>query len=291
MEDLHNQLNRLPKHSLSSEQKQRIVMSLSNPTTQIKPKNKVVAIISLVIVSLLFSLFAITELQSTQRQGNHLAGLQEGEKFYSGPREIFGIEGKVGLIGITPFVAEDSRRVSKIMVLYWGESEKLKGKEYKVEATSMRNEKLLLSKGTLYPPIDEESAHALMSFKPFPSEGKWILSFYVEDELFEEFTLHVLPPFPKTKHYTLTMSPKEIEVGEEMLISIESSWKEKKEIQVKLINERNEEVELKTFHYDAMYDDAKTGEPIYSFTGPLTFPNKGTWKLEIDGEVSPSFKN
>ncbi|MBM6616424.1 hypothetical protein [Bacillus suaedaesalsae] len=291
MEDLHNQLKRLPKHSLSSEQKQRIQLNLNNKNVLKKPREKFVAIVSLVMVSMLFSIFAITELQETHKRGSNLVGIQEGKVFNSDSTELFGIEGKIGLIGITPFVAEDLRRVSKIIVLYWDNSEELAGKDYRIEATNIKNEKLILSEGILNSPMGNESANALMSFNPFPKEGIWLLSFYVEDQLFEEFTLDVLPPFPKTKHYTLTSSPKELIEGEEVQFSIESSWKEKNEIEVKLMNEKKEVVDLQTFHHDALYYDAKTGDPIYSFTGTLTFPNKGTWKLEIDGEVSNSFTN
>ena len=88
----------------------------------------------------------------------------------------------------------------------------LVGKRLQSRSGEYKREKIELSQGILSNGLYSEDAHTLTSFIPFPTEGEWQLSFYVEDELFEAFTINVFPPFPKTEHYTLLDSPKEIPV-------------------------------------------------------------------------------
>ena len=68
----------------------------------------------------------------------------------------------------------------------------------------------------------------MTSFPPFPAEGEWQLSFYLENQLFEAFTIEVLPPFPKTEEYTLISHPMELTVGKGNEITIESSLESEK---------------------------------------------------------------
>ena len=138
--------------------------------------------------------------------------------------------------------------------------------------------------------LKDEDAHTLTSFPPFTTDGKWKLSFFVGGNLHGEFTLNVLPPFPKTKHYTLSNSPKELNISEESAITIEGS-KDKNEIKVKLLNENGEIIKEKTFKQDSMVIDASTSEPVYLYNGEIELPKKGTYSLSIDGEETTPFKN
>ena len=124
-----------------------------------------------------------------------------------------------------------------------------------------------------------EDAHALTSFVPFPTEGEWQLSFYVEDELFEAFTINVFPPFPKTEHYTLLDSPKEIPVGEEFELYIESTIGEKEEIEVKLLDKKGNIKEETIFKQERRFIDAEGHRKIYYYVGKITLKEHGTWKL------------
>jgi hypothetical protein len=251
-----------------------------------------------ITLSILILFLAITQLYESglvikraQQSPNELHA-QAGEKFFlADRREVFGVEGKVALLNFDQFVAEDHRRVAKLMIFFWGNPDELVGKTYRVEATNQYSEKLLLSKGTLTSALNSEDAHTLTSFTPFPKEGEWQLSFYVGDALYEEFTLNVLPPFPKTEHYEIINSPAELNVGIESPVTIESSWEDKKEIEVKLLNEAGEVIDQDIFKQDAMNYDASTSHPVYLFDGTLTFPKRGTWELEIDGEKTKLFVN
>ena len=105
---------------------------------------------------------------------------------------------------------------------------------------------------------------------------------FVEDQLFEEFTLEVLPPFPKTEHYTLINHPMELKIDEETEISIVSSVESVKEIEVKLLNNKGKIVSEHVFIHNAL---------TALYYGNIKFPERGTWTLLIDGEKSKSFKN
>ncbi|MFK4997625.1 hypothetical protein ACI2OX_09165 [Bacillus sp. N9] len=108
--------------------------------------------------------------------------------------------------------------------------------------------------------------------------------------LFEEFTLEVLPPFPKTEHYTLRTSPKEVKVGEKSEVVIESIGEDKMEIDVQLKDRLGRIVEQKTFQRSGEFVDTATLMPLYTFGGIITFPKQGTWTLVIDGEKRSHLK-
>ncbi|WP_010095139.1 hypothetical protein [Ornithinibacillus scapharcae] len=239
------------------------------------------------------------ELNRTNENPPHQAGLVEfnapvGEKFTLSDtkQEVIGVQGSVALLNtFDHFVAEDHRRVAKQMIFFWGNPEELLNKQYKVEAMSHTGEKITIANGTLFSPLHSEDAHTLTSFLPFTSEGEWQLSFYVEDTLHGTFTLNILPPFPKSKHYTLVDSPIEFEIGKASNFYIESSWQEKKELEVKLLNKDGIAIEEAIFLLEATNLDASTNEPVYLFNGSLTFPYKGAWSLLIDGEKTNLFNN
>lgn len=177
------------------------------------------------------------------------------------------------------------------MLYFWGDPLKLINKKYRVEAVNGYNEKINLSEGVLYSPLNAEDAHTLTSFSPFSMEGKWQLSFFVEEQLFEEFTIEVLPPFPKTDHYTLMDSPTEIKVGKEVEINIESFTMSKKEIAVQLVDKRGNTVANEKFILSDHYVNASNSNVVKIYSGKIKFPERGTWRLIIDGEKTNPFKN
>ena len=129
----------------------------------------------------------------------------------------------------------------------------------------------------------------MASFPPFPTEGKWQLSFFIENQLFEAFTIEVLPPFPKTEEYTLISHPMELTVGKENVITIESSLESEKGIVVKLLNNKGRIVSEHIFNLDSSF--TRAGSYMYNYSGNMTFPKQGTWTLLIDGEKTKPFKN
>lgn len=209
------------------------------------------------------------------------------------PQNVIGIEGKIGILGPDNFVAEDTRRGAKLMLYYWSDPESLVGKEYKVEAINSYGEKLLLSEGVLAAGLYSEDAHILTSFPAFTTEGEWQISFYVEEELFEAFRIEVLPPFPKSEHYVLLDSPKEIQIGETTNVLIESSIGEKESIEVLLVNSNGDEiVQRSSFQNDQNpVIDAVNGQRLFHYEGEIKFPKEGSWYLEIDGEKTQVFEN
>ncbi|MBE1554948.1 hypothetical protein [Sporosarcina limicola] len=205
-------------------------------------------------------------------------------------QEVTGIEGKIGMLFNTQFVAEDIRRGSKMMLYFLGDIPEFENKSYRVEARNIYDKKITLSEGNFNSFLfGKDAQQILTSFTPFPVEGEWQLSFYVDDRLFEEFTIEVLPPFPKTEHYILINHPKELKVGEEIEFTIVSSVESGKEIEVKLINKKGSIVSEHVFIQDGSFMSA--GEYIYDYHGRIEFPNHGTWRLMIDGEKTKSFKN
>lgn len=314
MEQIKESLKSLPKYSLTKEQRQNILSKLQQNRTHQRNRFKPAAAIlslSAILFILAFSLLeggigsetAKEESQSFQMKTSmedktesftDLESVPQGQSFIlpDTKQEVFGMEGKVGILNtFDHFVAEDPRRVAKLMIFYWGNPEKLAGKEYEIEAAN-HNESLQLSKGVLSQQgLNGDDAHILTSFTPFPEEGLWQLSFYVDGQLFDKFSLKVLPPFPKTEYYTLEKSPKEMEVGKKTDITIESSGKDKEKIDVQLINENGKSVSEHIFVQETEQMDASTNSPIYIYSGKLTFPEKGIWKLKIDGEETGSFEN
>ncbi|TQR19085.1 hypothetical protein [Psychrobacillus vulpis] len=291
MEDFNNlekKLNKLPKYSLKKEQKERILNSIRSKQTSSKKLVFAPPIITLIgICTVLLFLFL------TKEDYNKLSA-QSGAVFTLPDRNqaVLGVEGKLGILASNEqFVAEDRRRGAKVMLYFWGDANELVGKSYRVEAENTKGKKVELSQGMLSSGLYSEDAHSLTSFVPFPTEGKWQLSFYVEDELFEAFTINVFPPFPKTEHYTMFDSPKEIPLGEAYEVSLESTIGEKEKIEVKLVDKNGNVVESVTFNRTGNAIDASALQSIYYYSGKLTFHKQGTWWLMIDGEKTGLFEN
>lgn len=301
-QQIQKDLSNLRKYSLNKEQKERIILRLTSEQSSIKRKSYIKPIIAVIFSFAVLSILIMTQFFGMD-EGRHTADQQEheqidfvaeeGERFVLADtkQEVIGIKGKVALLGYVPFVAEDKRRVAKLMTFYWGNPAELVGKTYRVDAINTNNEKVTLSEGKLSSALNSEDAHVLHQFKPFPSEGTWKLSFYVEDNLYEEFTLDVLPPFPKTKHYILLDSPLEINIDKSTTININSSWKNKKEIEVKLFDEKGKVVDQDVFKQDVIDYDSSSNAQYFIFSGKLNFPKHGKWTLEIDGEQTQSFSN
>ncbi|KQL33201.1 hypothetical protein [Psychrobacillus sp. FJAT-21963] len=285
---LEEKLKNFPQYSLEIDKRNKILYLLkSKRTTQkywtsLKP---IMSFLSLAII-LLF-LFLTSSLFNNYN-------VQHGAIFTLPDRnqQVIGVEGKIGiLVSKEQFIAEDRRRGAKLMLYFWGDVEKLVGKNYRVEAEGMNGKNIELTKGILSSGLNSEDAHALTSFIPFPTEGGWQLSFYVEDRLYESFTINVLPPFPKTKHYTLLNSPKEIPVGKESELNIESTIGDKEKIEVKLIDEKGNVKETSMFQLDSSAIDANTNQTIYHYSGEITWGEHGSWRLLIDGEETGLFEN
>lgn len=298
-EDLRN----LPKHSLNKEQKQRIISRITSEQYSNNRQSFIKPLIAVILSFAVLSILVMTQfygtdernLTSDNQEHNQIDFVaKEGNKFVLSDtkQEVIGIKGKVALLNVFEhFVADDKRRVAKLMTFYWGNPSELVGKTYRVDAINTSNKEITLSEGKLNTALNSEHAHVLHQFIPFPSEGTWKLSFYVEDNLYEEFTLDVLPRFPKTKHYILLDSPLEINIDKETTINIDSSWKNKKEIEVKLYDEKGKVVDQDIFKQDDIDYDPSSNAQSYIFSGKLHFPKKGKWTLEIDGEQTKSFNN
>lgn len=302
VQNLEEILKTLPKYALNEEQKERVSLALKRRTKSRKRLQFVKPFTALTLIcAIVFALVLSSDSesnnwfyglrQSFQPQLELKAQKAEVFKLDSYNQEVFGVEGKLGILGVSEkFVAEDARRGSKLMIYFWGDSSKLIDKSYRVEALNSYNNKIILSEGVLTSPLHNEDAHTLTRFIPFPSEGKWQLSFFVDNQLFEEFSLEVLPPFPKTEHYTLNNQPLELRVGEETEVDIESSVESGEKIEVKLLNQKGKIVSAHVFIQDGTFI-AGTGGYIYQYRGSMKFPEKGTWKLLINGEKTKPFKN
>ena len=302
-QQIREDLKNLPKHSLNNEQKQRIILRLTSEQYSTNRQSFLKPIIAVIFSFAVLGILVMTQfyrmdernITSDKQEHNQIDFLaKEGKKFVltDTKQEVIGIKGKVALLNVFEhFVADDKRRVAKLMTFYWGDPSDLVGKTYRVDAINTNNEEITLSEGKLNTALNSEDAHVLHQFIPFPSEGTWKLSFYVEDKLYEEFTLDVLPRFPKTKHYILLDSPLEMNIDKDTTIYIESSWENKKEIEVKLFDEKGKVVDQSMFKQDVMNFDASTNAPVYIFSGKLNFPKQGKWTLEIDGEQTQLFNN
>lgn len=296
MKTLQEKLKNLPKYTLDGEQKERISLALQK---EMKPRRRVQFVKPFVALTLICATVFVLIL-SNDSSFNALKQLflpqveltaQHAKIFNLLPnnQDVTGIEGKVGMLFSEQFVAEDARRGSKMMLYFWGDASKLINKKYRVDAVNVNNTTISLSEGILYPPLNNEDAHTLASFPPFPTEGKWQLSFFIENQLFEEFTIDVLPPFPKTEEYSLISHPMELTVGEGNEITIESSVESEKGIEVKLLNNKGRIISEHTFNQGGSYIVA--GRYVYHYSGNITFPERGTWTLLIEGEKTKPFKN
>lgn len=296
MKNLQANLKNLPKHTLNEEQKEKIIFAIRRET---QSRKKVQFMKPLFVFTLMcatiFVLFLASENNSwvneVKQSFKPQIELNAPEAtVFKNHNDVIGIEGKIGLLSDRQFVAEDARRGAKLMLYFWGNPTELINQNYRVEAVNAYNEKIILSEGILSPPLNNEDAHTLTSFPAFPTEGKWQLSFFVDDHLFEEFTIDVLPPFPKTEHYTLIDSPMEFTVGEQTEFIIESSVESGKEIVVKLLNHKGNMEAEHVFMQDGVFS-AASGGYIYHYHGKIAFPDRGTWSLLIDGEKTKPFKN
>lgn len=291
MEDynqLQERIKNLPKYSLENEQKEKILYTLKSMPTSQKKSIFLTPILTIVGICAVFLILYLT------KEDSYSLSAQPGTAFTLPNRdqEVVGVKGKIGILVLKEqFVAKDKRRGSKLMLYFWGDANALVGKNYRVEAENTKGNKIQLSQGGLSSGLYSEDAHTLTSFIPFPSEGEWQLSFYVEEELFEAFTINVFPPFPKTENYTMLDSPKEIPVGEAYEIYLASSNGEKEKIEVKLLDKKGNVVEDTTFKQESSVIDGGGLGTIYYYTGKITMKEHGTWKLLIDGEATGIFEN
>lgn len=298
LDRLQEDLNTLPTFTLSDEQKENIKLKIKKEAKNKKRVEFLKPAISIIaICSIAFFLFIASNEDSRQWiqhafQPTILLTAPEGKVFTAGPYEVLGVEDKVGLLVMNhQFIAEDPRRNAKIMLYFWGTSDEVVGNNYRVEAMNRWNELFTLAEGTIGSPMEHTDVQrSVTSFLPFPSDGEWQLSFYVENQLFGEFTHTVLPPLPKTQHYTLTEHPLEIPIGDQVPIGIYGT-KDEKEIVVKLVDEKGKLVSEEIFIQHSSGIDATTLSPVYYYEGQIKFPKKGKWFLEIDGEKSKSFTN
>lgn len=286
--ELQNRLKNLPKYSLENEQKEKLLNTLrakqniDKKPVLLKPIFTIVAICSILLLLLL-----------THEDSSKLSA-QQGTVFTLPDRdqEVLGVEGRIGILVFNEqFVAGDKRRVAKMMLYFWGDEYALVDKNFRVEAENTKREKIVLTEGVLSSGLYSEDAHTLARFIPFPSEGEWQLSFYVEDVLFEAFTVNVLPPFPKTENYALVDSPKEIPIGEAYEVYLETAMGEKEILEVKLLDNKGRVVETTVFKQDSSVIDGGGGGIIYYYKGELTWKEHGKWKLLIDGEQTGIFEN
>ncbi|MBO0602310.1 hypothetical protein I2483_11595 [Sporosarcina sp. E16_3] len=301
VENLQENLKNLPKYTLNEKQKEKISLALKR---EMKPRKRVDFIKPFTAFALLCATVFAFILSSDSESNNWFNELrqsfrpqveltaQQAETFYlpHNNQEVTGIKGKVGMLFNGQFVAEDARRGSKMMLYFWGDSSEFAGKSYRVEARNTYDEKIMISEGTFDGFLfGEDIQQILTSFPPFPNEGEWQLSFYMDDQLFEEFKIEVLPQFPKTEHYTLINDPMELTVDEKTEIYIESSVESGKEIEVKVLNKKGSIVSEHVFIQNG--GSTVAGSFIYHYQGNLKFPEKGTWALLINGEKTQPFKN
>ena len=286
--ELQNRLKNLPKYSLENKQKEKLLYTLRSKQNPHKKPVFLTPILTIVgICSILFFLFLTQE-------NHYKLSAQQGTVFILPDRnqEVLGVEGKIGILVFNEqFVAEDRRRGAKLMLYFWGDEHALVDKNFRVEAENTKREKIKLTEGVLSSGLYSEDAHTLTSFIPFPSEGEWQLSFYVEDELFETFTVNIFPPFPKTENYTMVDSPKEIPIGEAYEVYIQSEIGDKEIIEVNLLDKKGNVVKNTIFKQESSVIDGGGGGTIYYYTGKLTWKDHGTWKLLIDGEETGFFEN
>ncbi|WP_313894742.1 hypothetical protein [Psychrobacillus sp.] len=286
-EKLQESLKNLTKYSLKHEQKKKILYELREERISRK-KSFVMPVLSIIGICSVLLFLILTN-------GNdYEMTTQQGATFTLPDRnqQVIGVEGKLGILVFKEqFVAKDLRRGSKLMLYYWGDANSLVGKSYYVEAVNTKGKKIKLSEGTLSSGLNSEDAHTLARFEAFPSEGEWQLSFYVEDELFEAFTIEVLPSFPKTEHFTLLDAPKEIPIGESVEITMLSTVGEKQKIKVKLLDKKGNVEEVTFFEQTATFIDGGGLGMIYHYTGKITLKEHGTWRLQIDGEETGLFEN
>lgn len=296
MKSLQESLKKLPKYTLREKQKEKIVFAIRSEARSLKNRSFFKPLLAfLLMCATVFVLFSasednswITELKQSFQPKLELNAPEA--VVFKNHYDVIGVEGRVGILLKEQFVAEDTRRGSKLMLYFWGNPSKLIKKNYRVDAVNGYNEKITLSEGVLDSPVLNEDAYALTSFSPFPKEGQWKLSFFVDDQLFEEFTIEVLSPFPKTKDYTLIDHPLELIVGEETELIIESPVESGKEIEVKLLDDKGNIVSEHLFIQGDTFI-AASGGYIYHYSGKIAFPDKGSWTLLIDGEKTKSFKN
>ncbi|MBB4826503.1 hypothetical protein HNO89_003763 [Sporosarcina luteola] len=76
-----------------------------------------------------------------------------------------------------------------------------------------------------------------------------------------------------------------------MDVSIERFGESQKQIKVELQNKKGQLIETYWFKEDGEFIDAEGSGIMHTFTGKMTFPERGTWILVIDGEKTQPFKN
>ncbi|MFC0189498.1 hypothetical protein ACFFJY_14435 [Fictibacillus aquaticus] len=300
---IQDELKSLSKYSLSDVQKQRVLTAIRDKRNSGRMKERsplfmpilssaaIMIVIFILVASEFPNLKYWSSTSGTETKKQIEFHTPDGERFeLENGQKVIGVPNKVAFLDGMNFVAKDKRRGAKVMVYFWGDPEKLAGKGFKIKGTNRYGEELVLSEGTLGGAISDDDAHAPTRFAPFPTDGEWKLSFFVDDKLHGEFQFNVLPPFPQTKHYTLDTSPKEMATGKDFKLSIEST-KKKKEIMVQLMNKEGKLIKEERFKRTDTFTDDDSSQVIYQYDGKIELPEKGTWMLIIDGERTQVFKN
>lgn len=310
-QQIEEKLKNLPKYSLSTEQRRDILQKLRNREQVRKPKFRPglsIVFASAVIIFLALAQFQLNGQQRdtvtnkieesremTMDKAEQEVGIEVAEgkpfRFSDANQEAIGIEGRVGILqSFDHFVAKDERRVAKLMLYFWDDQADLPGKKYEVTATNGQQE-IMLARGKLVDGLYGEDGHALTRFEPFPTKGTWKLSFFIDEKLFAEFTLEVLPPFPATEHFTLVDSPKELAIGKKNNMVMEGTGEKQEKVSVQLLDDTGTLADESLFVNTGKGIDAVTNKPIYLYEGNLAFPKKGTWVLKINGDSTQPFTN
>lgn len=289
MENLEAKLKELPLYSLTSEQKECVLDKIMSERRKKKRKLFIRPLLALPI--LLFLCFGIFQLNKGQILLSPLSSKVQLTStkattftLPSYNQEVFGIEGKIGILNGGPFIAGDTTRGAKTMLFLWGEQSELVGKSFSIEAKNEQNEKVILADGVLTTPLYDEDAHTLTSFESLPTVGVWQLTVTVEQQLFEQFTVDVMRPFMETDHFTILLSPDEILVGAAQTVMIESTQVKESSIPVRLLNSKGQIVSNSLFTQEHQFIQASTGKELYAYEGELTIPQQGKWIIEVNGE-------
>lgn len=303
---LQSALRKLPRYELSNMQREEILHTIKDKKKAIK-KNKyskypffIACCLALIICILAINLFTEKETSTTinehkpasitEKIGISPSGALFDRNDRNGklisPNVLFGIPDKLGLLNLSEWVAQDERRVAKIFILVWGNSDELVGKQIKVVATHTKTgEKVEVSNASLQSGFDSDDASALTKFSALPYAGIWNLHFSIEKEPFADFSVKVKEPYPQHEKIIINRSAEDFKESDKSPLSIEIFDRDlPKILSVRLESKSTGEIITETFSTDNNVESESIGPTTVFYNGKLDFSHKGEWMITIRGE-------
>ena len=288
---LLTELRNMPVYRLNGRQRERVLEEARKRTIAGRERRTLrsigwpvfTAAVCLGLVFLLFSIEPKEEAGKTAISNGILYDryVKDGRLYQKDA--LFG-DDRVRLLAPMEWVAGDTRNISKMFVYLYGEDMDFEQKQLKIIASNGR-EDIVLAEEMLSPPLEQETAHVKTGFPAIPSPGRWVLTFFVGDELYTGFGIQVKQEYPKSGGLTILTSSQDFRQGrmDDIRVDFHAKKRPPEEIVFKAKKEGDSTEKTFVFQLEAEYEPNGDYQNAM-YAGMFEFDRPGIWLIEGAGE-------